>query len=244
VKPEPRIPPQGACCRKAVWVGRRWLGGLREALAGMLCCWSALTTMPCLGAAQVVAGVPAAVVHGAAAGHPAWPLPQCTHAPAAVVGVRSAGACGLPLSGSRVRCPCVRTAATSRLRRPGLRDQHRRASATWAALPWCRNGGSGSAAVLPQPAAQPDTAAGVQGVAEPDTADAVDVRCCFRNRGRVRTVDVRRGHFCSLRVSAATGTVRRVGDHWWDAASASGREQAGRSDGRGAGCGHRSSPAG
>src|SRR6266508_2708939 len=65
-------------------------------LAGMLRCWSALTTVPCLGAAQVVAGVPAAVVHGAAAGHPAWPLPQCTHAPAAVVGVRSAGACGLP----------------------------------------------------------------------------------------------------------------------------------------------------
>jgi hypothetical protein len=75
-----------------------WLGELREASPGC-CCWSALTTVPCLGAAQVVAGVPAAVVHGAAAGHPAWPLPQCTHAPAAVVGVRSAGACGLPLSG-------------------------------------------------------------------------------------------------------------------------------------------------
>jgi hypothetical protein len=37
----------------------------------MLRCWSALTTVPCLGAAQVVASVPAAVVHGAAAGYPA-----------------------------------------------------------------------------------------------------------------------------------------------------------------------------
>jgi hypothetical protein len=45
-----------------------------------------------------------------------------------------------------LRCPRVRTAATSRLRRPGQRDQHRRASATCAALPWRRNGGCGFAA--------------------------------------------------------------------------------------------------
>jgi hypothetical protein len=42
----------------------------------------------------------------------------------------------------------------------------------------------------------------------------------------------------------ATGTGRRVGGHWSDAANAGGHEQAGRSGGRGAGRGHRSSPAG
>jgi hypothetical protein len=41
----------------------------------------------------------------------------------------------------------------------------------------------------------------------------------------------------------ATGTGRRVGDRWWDAASAGGREQAAWSAGRGAGRGRRSSPA-
>jgi hypothetical protein len=139
--------------------------------AWMLRCWSALTTVPCLGAAQVVAGVPAAV-HGTAAGIQRG---RCRRArmPRRQSWVSAVpGRAGSRCPAGRLRCPCVRTAATSRLRRPGRRDQHRRASATWAALPWCRNGGSGSAAVLPQPAAQPDTAAGVQGVAEPDPADA------------------------------------------------------------------------
>jgi hypothetical protein len=43
---------------------------------------------------------------------------------------------------------------------------------------------------------------------------------------------------------AATGTGRRVGGRWWGAASAGGLERAGRSGGRGAGRGRRSSPAG
>jgi hypothetical protein len=42
----------------------------------------------------------------------------------------------------------------------------------------------------------------------------------------------------------ARGTGRQVGGRWWDAASAGGHERAGRSGGRGAGRGHRSSPAG
>jgi hypothetical protein len=61
----------------------------------------------------------------------------------------------------RVRCSRVRTAGTSRPRRPGPLDQRKRATPPCAALPWCRNGGCGPAAVLPQPAGQPDTAAGV-----------------------------------------------------------------------------------
>ena len=120
------------------------------------------------------------VVDGSAAGCPAWPLPQCPHAPAAVAGVRGAGA----PAGSRCPAGRVRTAGTRRPRRPGPLDQRRRASATCVALASRRNGGCGSAAVLPQPAGQPDTAAGVWAAAEPDTADAVAVRCCFRNCGR------------------------------------------------------------
>jgi hypothetical protein len=60
----------------------------------------------------------------------------------------------------------------------------------------------------------------------PDTAD-----------GRPRPVSARR-------MRSATGTGRRGGGRWWDAASADGREPAGRSGGREAGRGHRSSPAG
>src|SRR5918995_1345175 len=41
----------------------------------------------------------------------------------------------------------------------------------------------------------------------------------------------------------ARGTGRRGGGRWWDAANASRRGRAGRSGGRGAGRGHRSSPA-
>jgi hypothetical protein len=44
--------------------------------------------------------------------------------------------------------------------------------------------------------------------------------------------------------AVATGTGRRVGGRWWDATSAGGRGRAGWSTGRGAGRGHRSSPAG
>jgi hypothetical protein len=43
--------------------------------------------------------------------------------------------------------------------------------------------------------------------------------------------------------AVARGTGRRVGGRWWGAASAGGRERAGRSGGRGAGRGRRSSPA-
>jgi hypothetical protein len=47
-----------------------------------------------------------------------------------------------------------------------------------------------------------------------------------------------------LPVRRSRGTGRWVGGRWWDAASAGGREQAGRSAGRGVGRGHRSSPGG
>jgi hypothetical protein len=46
------------------------------------------------------------------------------------------------------------------------------------------------------------------------------------------------------RECGATGTGRRVGGRWWDAASAGEREPAGRPGGRGVDCGRRSSPAG
>jgi hypothetical protein len=44
--------------------------------------------------------------------------------------------------------------------------------------------------------------------------------------------------------ATATGTGRRGGGRWSDVANAGRRGRAGRSAGRGAGCGHRSSPAG
>jgi hypothetical protein len=76
--------------------------------------------------------------------------------PAAVAGVRRAGACGLPCSAGRVRCPGIRTAVPLAASTWPL-DQRRRANPTCGGLPSRRNGGCGSAAVL----AQPDTAAGV-----------------------------------------------------------------------------------
>jgi hypothetical protein len=59
-------------------------------------------------------------------------------------------------------------------------DQRRQANPTCPVPPWRRNGGCGSAGVL----LQPDTAAGVWVAVEPDTVDALAVRCCSRNRGR------------------------------------------------------------
>jgi hypothetical protein len=49
---------------------------------------------------------------------------------------------------------------------------------------------------------------------------------------------------CDPAAAVATGTARRVGGRWWDAVNAGGREPAGRSGGRGAGRGRRSSPDG
>jgi hypothetical protein len=141
-------------------------------------------------------------------------------------------ACALPVSG---RPPPVSACLDSRYppaASTGPLDQRRRANATCGALPWCRIGGCGSAAVLPQPAGQLDMAAGVWVAAEPDAVDAFAVRCCFRNRGRcpqgrartvgVRRVGVRRGHCRSLRVSAATGTGRMPGGRWTRAAATAG----------------------
>jgi hypothetical protein len=80
----------------------------------------------------------------------------------------------------------------------------------------------------------PPQAAVVSGCGRPDGCGGV--RCPAAPRHR--------GHCHSLRVSAATGTGRLAGGRWWDAASATGREPAARSGGRGAGRGGRSSPAG
>ena len=107
------------------------------------------------------------------------PLPQCPPCPAAVAGVRSAGRAGSRCSAGRVRCPRIRTAVPVAASTWQL-DQGRRANPTCAILPSRRNGGCGSAAVLPQP----DTAAGVWVAAKPDTAEALAVRCCSRNRRR------------------------------------------------------------
>ena len=60
----------------------------------------------------------------------------------------------------------------------------------------------------------------------------------FRHRGRPPASAVRPA------AAVATGTGRRGGGHWWDAATAGGRDQARRSGARGAARGHRSSPAG
>ena len=76
--------------------------------------------------------------------------------------------------------PPIRTAVLPWLRRPGKLTSADEQTQHAAVLPWRRNGGCGSAAVLPQP----DTAAGVGVAAEPDTADALAVRCCSQNRGR------------------------------------------------------------
>jgi hypothetical protein len=89
-------------------------------------------------------------------------------------------ACGLPMVG---RPPPVSTQPDSRAPLAASTwqlDQRRRTNPTCPVLPSRRNGGCGSAAVLPQP----DTAAGVWVAAEPDTADALAVRCCSRNRRR------------------------------------------------------------
>jgi hypothetical protein len=107
-----------------------------------------------------------------------------------------------------LRYPHVRAAGTSRLRRPGPLDQRRRASPTRTALPSRRNGGCGSAAVLPQPAGQPDTAAAVQVVAEPDTAAAVSACCCFRNNGRCPDGWSLSGRLVSAADTSAASDVR------------------------------------
>jgi hypothetical protein len=107
------------------------------------------------------------------AGCPAWPLPQCPHACGSrgcpqCRGVRVAGrrhaASSVRASGQPVPAPAASTYLTSA-------DEQTHG----AALPSRRNGGCGSAVVLRRPAGQPDTAAGVQVVAEPDTADALAV---------------------------------------------------------------------
>jgi hypothetical protein len=122
-----------------------------------------------------------------------------------------------------VRCPRVRTAGLRRPRRPGPLDQRRRASPSRVALPSRRNGGSG-----PPPSwrSRSDTAAGVWVAAEPDTADALAVRCCFRNRGRCPEGSVSRRLVSAADTSAAcrcpsaTGTGRPVGGRWTGAATA------------------------
>src|SRR5512132_2811706 len=91
---------------------------------------------------------------------------------------------------------------------------------------WPAGGRAGTAAVLPQ--ILPDSSA----VAIRHLAQVPDTRRRTAASGARPATAV------------ATGTGRRVGGRWWDAASAGGREQAGRSGGRGAGRGHRSSPAG
>jgi hypothetical protein len=146
------------------------------------------------------------------------------------------GRAGSRCPAGRVRCPRGRTAGVRQAasgqpvsagRVDLALDQRRRATATCAALPWCRTGGCWSAAVLPQPAGKPDTVAGVWVAAELDAADAVAVR-----RVGVRTAGVRPGPCRSLRVSAATGTGRLAGGCWRGAATAGRRGRAGGRAGR------------
>jgi hypothetical protein len=199
--------------------------------------------------ADAAHGGPVPVGHGCgggrlAAGCPAWPLPQCPHARPRSRVSAAPRACGLPVSGSHLRRPCVRKAEIRRRRRPGPRDQRGRPSATCAAAAavpeW---GGCGSAAVLPQPA----SAAAAWVAAEPDAADTVAVRCCSATAVAVRRAGVRTdgaccGHCRSLRASAATGTGRPAGA-WTAAATAGTRGRAGGRVGRRAGHAHTSWPA-
>jgi hypothetical protein len=90
------------------------------------------------------------------------------------------GASWLPVSG---RPPPVSAPPDSR-DPPAASTWHTRPAQTKQAQParHCRS--TGTAPAGPQPAMHPNTAAGVRVAAEPDTADATAVRCCFRNRGR------------------------------------------------------------
>jgi hypothetical protein len=70
------------------------------------------------------------------------PLPRCVRMPQRRSRMSAVpGRAGSRCPAGRLRCPRVRTADIRRLRRPGPLDQRRPASATCAALPWCRNGG-------------------------------------------------------------------------------------------------------
>jgi hypothetical protein len=109
----------------------------------------------------------AAVVDGAAAGCPAWPLPQCPHAPAAVAGSAVPGRAGSRCPAGHVRCPRLRTAGIRRLRRPGPLDQRRRAQRARR----CRGAGTAAAGPphscrrRPRPPWTPRPAGGVRVVA-------------------------------------------------------------------------------
>jgi hypothetical protein len=185
----------------------------------------------------------AAVVDSSAAGCPGWPLPQCPHAPAAVAGVRRAGACGLPVSG-RPRPVSARPDSRYPTGRVDLAHLTS-ADAQPQRARRCRRVGTAAAGppdFLPRPAGQPDIAAGVWVAADrtPRTpwlsaatsGTAVGVRrvgvrtvgwCPDGWTGRCAddwTVGVRRGHFRGLWVSTATETGRPVGGRWTGAATA------------------------
>jgi hypothetical protein len=133
---------------------------------------------------------PAAAVDASAAGCPACLLPRCPDAPAAVAGVCSAGsprasdvrqaAAGVRASGPPVLAGCVDLARVTSADERAQRH----------ALPSRRSSGCGCAAVRPQPAGQPDTAAGVWVTPEPDTADALAVHCCSGTAAGVHKVGV------------------------------------------------------
>jgi hypothetical protein len=188
----------------------------------------------------------AAVVDGSGAGCPAGRCrsvrmscrgrgcPQCRGVRAP--GVRQA-ASDVRASGQPISVGCVDLAHVT-----SADEQAQRARRCRGVGRWLR-----SAAVLPRPAGQPDTAAGVWVAAEPDVADArggllllSGTAVGVRTVG-VRTVGVRRGRCRSLWVSAATGTGRPAGG-WTGAATAGRRGRAGGRAGRRAGRARRSWP--
>jgi hypothetical protein len=148
------------------------------------------------------------VVDSSGAGCPAWPLPQCPHSlrQSRVSAVLRCAGCRCPAG--RLRCPRGRTAGIHRQRRPGPGDQRGRASATCAALPSRRNGGRGSAPSCRSRPGDRTPRVGIWVAAEPDTADALAVRCCFRNRGRCPDGWPVSGRLAGVR------TVGRCPDGW------------------------------
>jgi hypothetical protein len=109
------------------------------------------------------------------------PVPQCPNTPHGRRGCPHCRSVRFPVSGrprpvSASGQPVAAGHVSTWPRWPAQTSNHNLCAAV------CWMGGYGSATV--QPAGQPDTAAGAWVAAESDIADALAVRCCFRNRAR------------------------------------------------------------
>ena len=173
--------------------GRGFGGGRRAGCGGTRCCYRP-------------SSVAAAAVHACPGGSRGCPQCRGVRAPA----VRQA-ASGVRASGQPLPAGCVDLACVTSTDEQAQRGRRRH--------------GAGTAAVGPPPSCR----------SRPPSRTPRPVSRELRNRTRrtpwlsaaasgtavgVRTVDVCRGHFCSLRVSAATGSGRLADVRWWGAATA------------------------